>query len=217
MVLASKELSIRGDISTTVDYIFKLIEVEDYVENRFDTGWLDALIKANMDGIVAAENLVSKKTVIPIKSVGDHTCVPLQTTMAAFDVCSGESPFLPLLEKGQLPPQNCLSVIQDVELILNGIKYILTCTRTGPNSFDICLTTDKSMHLSTNVRMLSDGRYLIDIGGKSHIVYLTTKGDVATGMKMNVGGKTVAFSTDYDPTCLRTETLSRNLLLMMLV
>eukprot|EP00566_Odontella_aurita_P005774 CAMPEP_0113543724 /NCGR_PEP_ID=MMETSP0015_2-20120614/10313_1 /TAXON_ID=2838 /ORGANISM="Odontella" /LENGTH=562 /DNA_ID=CAMNT_0000443907 /DNA_START=231 /DNA_END=1915 /DNA_ORIENTATION=- /assembly_acc=CAM_ASM_000160 len=51
MALALKELSIRGDISTTVDYISKLIELEDFVENRIDTGWLDALIKEfAMDG-----------------------------------------------------------------------------------------------------------------------------------------------------------------------
>jgi biotin carboxylase len=45
MVLALKELSIRGDISTTVDYISKLIELEDFVENNIDTGWLDEIIK----------------------------------------------------------------------------------------------------------------------------------------------------------------------------
>jgi acetyl-CoA carboxylase/biotin carboxylase 1 len=46
---------------------------------------------------------------------------------------------------------------------------------------------------------------LIDIGGKSHVAYLTSKGDVATGMRINVGGANVAFSPDYDPTSLRTD------------
>ena len=45
MVSALKELSIRGDISTTVDYIGKYIKLDNYVENRIDTGWLDRIIK----------------------------------------------------------------------------------------------------------------------------------------------------------------------------
>jgi acetyl-CoA carboxylase/biotin carboxylase 1 len=44
MVLALKELSIRGDISTTVDYISNLIQLPDFKGNAIDTGWLDRLI-----------------------------------------------------------------------------------------------------------------------------------------------------------------------------
>ena len=44
-MLALKEISIRGDISTNVDYISKLIEFDDFVNNDIDTGWLDVLIK----------------------------------------------------------------------------------------------------------------------------------------------------------------------------
>jgi acetyl-CoA carboxylase/biotin carboxylase 1 len=54
MVLALKELSIRGDISTTIDYISKLIELDDFIANRITTAWLDGLIKANVDGIGSA-------------------------------------------------------------------------------------------------------------------------------------------------------------------
>lgn len=44
MALALKELSIRGDFRTTVEYLIKLLETEDFIENRFDTAWLDKLI-----------------------------------------------------------------------------------------------------------------------------------------------------------------------------
>ena len=93
----------------------------------------------------------------------------------------------------------------NVELILNGIKYKLSCTRKGPHSFRIALDGDDSSFLMTNVRTLSDGGYLIEIGGNSHVAYLTSKGDVATGMRLNVAGSNVAFSPDYDPTSLRTD------------
>jgi len=33
----------------------------------------------------------------------------------------------------------------------------------------------------------------------------SSKGDVASGMRLNIGGANVAFSPDYDPTSLRTD------------
>ncbi len=44
MVIALKELSIRGDFRTTVEYLIKLFETDNYQNNHFDTGWLDSLI-----------------------------------------------------------------------------------------------------------------------------------------------------------------------------
>ena len=44
MVLALKEISIRGDFRTTVEYLIKLLEHEFFSNNKIDTGWLDFLI-----------------------------------------------------------------------------------------------------------------------------------------------------------------------------
>lgn len=44
MVVAMKELSIRGDFRTTVEYLIKLLETECFRNNDIDTGWLDHLI-----------------------------------------------------------------------------------------------------------------------------------------------------------------------------
>ena len=45
MVLALKELSIRGDFRTTVEYLVTLLETEDFNINTIDTGWLDQMIR----------------------------------------------------------------------------------------------------------------------------------------------------------------------------
>ena len=64
---------------------------------------------------------------------------------------------------------------QDIELILDGIKYKLQCTRNGPNKFNVSLNENiSSGSVDTNVRVLSDGGYLIAIGGQSHVAYLTS-------------------------------------------
>jgi acetyl-CoA carboxylase/biotin carboxylase 2 len=44
MVVALKELSIRGDFRTTVEYLINLLETERFQNNDIDTGWLDCLI-----------------------------------------------------------------------------------------------------------------------------------------------------------------------------
>ncbi len=44
MVIALKELSIRGDFRTTVEYLIKLLETEHFQNNTIHTGWLDKLI-----------------------------------------------------------------------------------------------------------------------------------------------------------------------------
>lgn len=41
MVVAMKELSIRGDFRTTVEYLIKLLETESFRTNDIDTSWLD--------------------------------------------------------------------------------------------------------------------------------------------------------------------------------
>lgn len=48
MVVALKEISIRGDFRTTVEYLIKLLETEDFEKNTFNTGWLDMLIRSNV-------------------------------------------------------------------------------------------------------------------------------------------------------------------------
>ena len=44
MVVALKELSIRGDFRTTIEYLVMLLETKNFQNNEFDTAWLDALI-----------------------------------------------------------------------------------------------------------------------------------------------------------------------------
>jgi len=205
MVLALKELSIRGDISTTVDYISKLIELEDFIDNDIDTGWLDRIIKDGGIKIADSSNQLQRST-SGAGYLNNDMLVVIGATVVAYDLCSGdEKTFLELLDRGQLPPLNLLKMVRDVELILDGVKYKLKCTRTGSNDFQIAVSGDESKSVASSVRMLSDGGYLISSGGMSHVAYQTSKADAASGMRLSVAGRTVAFSPDYDPSSLRTD------------
>ena len=138
--------------------------------------------------------------------MNDDTLVVIGATVVAYDQCIGdEATFVDLLERGQLPPLVLLKTVRDVELILNGIKYKLRCTRTGTGEFGITVAGNTSKSVSSTVRMLSDGGYLIGTGGKSQVAYQTSKAESAGGMRLSVGGRTISFSPDYDPSSLRTD------------
>jgi len=221
MVLALKELSIRGDISTTVDYISKLIELPDFIENNIDTGWLDKLIQKGFGSFSDLQSLGmgggnsegqssgakrSSVSANPPKAQSNDSLAVIGATVVAFDACAAdEAQFIELLDRGQVPSESLLSMVRDIELILEEVKYRLTCTRTGRNTFRLAVIGNTNGFVSSSVRVLSDGGYLIDIGGKSQVAYRTSLPDAATGMKLSVNGKTIAFSPDYDPTSLRTD------------
>jgi len=206
MVLALKELSIRGDISTTVDYISKLIEFDDFVENNIDTGWLDRLIKANVDGIGSDVGLKTSVSSAKLTSLANDVKAVIGALIVAFDSCTfDEKQFRDSLAKGQLPSQSLLFMERDVELILDGIKYKLCCRRNNPNRFSVSVSGCPRKVVVASIRRLSDGGYLTDIGGKSRVAYLTSRGDAASGMRITIGGISVSFSPDYDPSSLRTD------------
>ena len=48
MVVALKEVKIRGEIRTTVDYCVEMIQSPDFVGNNIHTGWLDARIASHV-------------------------------------------------------------------------------------------------------------------------------------------------------------------------
>ena len=204
MVLALKELSIRGDISTTVDYVSKLIELDDFINNDIDTGWLDVIIKDNVGGL--GQRLKRSTSAAKVTSLSGDVSAVIGALIVAYNECTeGEEQFLDALQKGQLPAKSLLSMVREVELILNGIKYILCCTRNSSNSFSVSVSGCPEKFVTANVRRLSDGGYLTDIGGKSRVAYLTSRGDAASGMRITIGGATISFSPDYDPSSLRTD------------
>ena len=123
MIMALKELSIRGDISTTVDYISQLIELPDFKNNKFDTGWLDELISRG--SLQDIESFPSSATPTASKNkLNPHLLISLASTIVAFKKCTeDEATFMASLEKGQLPPASLLEPIRKVELIYDSIKY----------------------------------------------------------------------------------------------
>lgn len=183
MVVALKELSIRGDFRTTVEYLIKLLETPDFEDNTITTGWLDELISKKL----TAERPDPHVAVLCGAATKAH--IECEDAFREYQSC---------LEKGQAPPKESLKSVFAIEFIYEGERYKFTATRSSPDSYAIFINGSR---VDVGVRALSDGGLLIAIGGKSHNVYW--KEEVGA-TRLSVDSKTCLLEVENDPTQLRT-------------
>ncbi|XP_067263608.1 acetyl-CoA carboxylase 1 isoform X5 [Chanodichthys erythropterus] len=183
MVVALKELSIRGDFRTTVEYLIKLLETESFQHNSIDTGWLDRLISEKMQ----AER---PDTMLGVVSGALH--------VADVNLRNSVSNFLHSLERGQVLPAHTLLNTVDVELIYEGTKYVLKVTRLSPNSYVVIMNDTLA---EVDVHRLSDGGLLLSYDGSSYTTYMKEEVD---RYRIIIGNKTCVFEKENDPSLLRS-------------
>uniref|UniRef100_A0A8C6J096 Uncharacterized protein n=1 Tax=Melopsittacus undulatus TaxID=13146 RepID=A0A8C6J096_MELUD len=183
MVVALKELSIRGDFRTTVEYLIKLLETESFQNNAIDTGWLDHLI---------AEKVQAEKPDIMLGVV----CGALNVADAAFRTCMTD--FLHTLERGQVLPAASLLNLVDVELIYEGVKYILQVARQSLTTYVIIMNRT---YIEIDVHRLNDGGLLLSYNGNSYTTYMKEEID---RYRLTIGNKTCDFKKEKDPTALHS-------------
>ncbi|KAM6466313.1 acetyl-CoA carboxylase 1 isoform 2-T2 [Liasis olivaceus] len=183
MVVALKELSIRGDFRTTVEYLIKLLETESFQQNSIDTGWLDRLI---------AEKVQAER---PDTMLG-VVCGALH--VADVSLRNSISNFLHSLERGQVLPAHTLLNTVDVELIYEGKKYVLKVARQSPNSYVVIMN---GSCVEVDVHRLSDGGLLLSYDGSSYTTYMKEEVD---RYRITIGNKTCVFEKENDPSILRS-------------
>ncbi|KAI3372884.1 hypothetical protein L3Q82_023324 [Scortum barcoo] len=194
MVVAMKELSIRGDFRTTVEYLIKLLETESFRNNDIDTSWLDYLI---------AEKVQAER---PDTMLG-IVCGALHVADASFQ--KSMSDFLHSLERGQVLPAASLLNSVSVDLIYEGVKYCLKVARQSPTTYVIVMN---GSNIEIDVHRLSDGGLLLSYDGSSHTTYMKEEVD---SYRITVGNKTCVFEKERDPTVLRSPSAGKLLQYMI--
>ncbi|RAL58460.1 hypothetical protein DID88_005164 [Monilinia fructigena] len=183
MVVALKELSIRGDFRTTVEYLIKLLETPAFEDNTITTGWLDELIS----------NKLTAERPDPMLAV---VCGAVTKAHIASEACISE--YRNSLEKGQVPSKDILKTVFPIDFIYDGHRYKFTATRSSLDSYHLFINGSKC---SVGVRALSDGGLLVLLSGRSHNVYW--KEEVGA-TRLSVDSKTCLLEQENDPTQLRT-------------
>ncbi|KAI9223672.1 carboxyl transferase domain-containing protein [Blastocladiella britannica] len=183
MIMALKELRIRGDFRTTVEYLITLLETAEFSSNNFSTEWLDGRIEAKM----TAER--------PDRWVS----VVCGAAVAAFGAAADQqAAFLRSLDKGQVPSLANIKHAFDTTFILENKRYDM---RTVLAAQDLLVLTLNGSSVVVRARALVDGGILVTYADKSQVVYATE--DVA-GTRLAVNGKTVVLEQEADPSQIRS-------------
>ncbi|CAL8465869.1 g5405 [Coccomyxa elongata] len=181
MVVALKEVKIRGEIRTTVDYCVEMIQSPDFVGNNIHTGWLDSRIASH----VRAEKPAWYLAVIS------------GALLRTLDfVATRSAEYLGNLEKGQLPPARLTLTAFEESFVLDGLKYTVKVSRRGPQSFRVFLG---SSHVDVVARKLNDGGLLVQVDGQSHVVHSEEE---ALGTRLTIDSLTCLMANETDPSKL---------------
>ncbi|GAA6021680.1 hypothetical protein JCM10207_008111 [Rhodosporidiobolus poonsookiae] len=183
MVVALKELSIRGDFRTTVEYLIKLLETEAFEENTITTAWLDNLISQRL----TAERPDTTLAVICGAATKAH--LASEANIAEYKR---------ILDKGQSPAKELLATVVPLEFVLEDVKYRATASRSSPTSWSIYVNGSS---VSVGIRPLADGGLLILLDGRSYTCY--AKEEVGA-LRLSIDSRTVLIAQENDPTQLRS-------------
>ena len=124
MVVALKELEIRGEIRTTIEYIIRLMQSEDFMNNHIDTAWLDRLLSKQKDLPKNEISNVLPSSLVALCGAAVKGFQQLQKRA---------SDFIEMLRMGQVPSIDTLGLDVDLDLIHNGLKFHIRCLQRGEN------------------------------------------------------------------------------------
>nr|ASZ00202.1 acetyl-CoA carboxylase 1 [Monsonia emarginata] len=185
MVLGLKEIQIRGEIRTNVDYTIDLLHASDYKENKIHTGWLDSRI---------AMRVRAERPPWYLSVVGGALFKASASSAAMV------SDYVGYLEKGQIPPKHISLVNSQVSLNIEGSKYTIDMVRGGPGSYRLKMNGSE---IEAEIHTLRDGGLLMQLDGNSHVIYAEEE---AAGTRLLIDGRTCLLQNDHDPSKLIAET-----------
>nr|GEW99901.1 acetyl-CoA carboxylase 1 [Tanacetum cinerariifolium] len=185
MVLGLKEIQIRGEIRTNVDYTIDLLHAPDYRDNKIHTGWLDSRI---------AMRVRAERPPWYLSVVGGALY------KAAARSAAMVSDYVGYLEKGQIPPKHISLINSQVSLNIEGSKYTIDMVKRGPGGYRLKMNRSE---IEAEIHTLRDGGLLMQLDGNSHIIYAEEE---AAGTRLLIDGRTCLLQNDHDPSKLMAET-----------
>lgn len=99
--------------------------------------------------------------------------------------------------RGQILPANTLGNTYDVELLYEGMKYVVEVTKSSPTSFFLVMADS---YKEVEVHRMSDGGLLMSIDGSSYTTYMKEEVD---RYRIIIGNQTCVFEKQNDPSILR--------------
>lgn len=171
LILALKEIEVRGEIRTTVEYLVQLLETKEFIENTIDTAWLDGIIKER-----------SVKVDIP-----PHLVVMAAAAHKAFQHVTEETEDLKeSFRKGQVSVGAIKGINAfDLEIAYQDTKYGFAVERIAEDIFRMKVGDSV---IDTQVSLAADGALLAAFGGQT---YRILGMDEPLGLRLVLDGNTI--------------------------
>jgi acetyl-CoA carboxylase/biotin carboxylase 1 len=185
LILALKEIEVRGEIRTTVEYLAQLLETKEFIENTIDTSWLDGIIKSKSVQIEMPEDL----TVISaaVFKAFKHVEEAVEDVKESFR--KGQ------VSVGGVPAMNSF----DIEIAYKDTKYTFHVERTAE---DLYLLSCAGNTIEVRLTLTAESAILATFGGETHRI---DGMDEPLGLRLVLDGNTILMPTIFDPSELRTD------------
>jgi len=151
LILALKEIEVRGEIRTTVEYLVQLLETKEFIENTIDTAWLDGILKEQSVKIEVNKDLVV--TAAAIHKAFQHVKEGTEEIKESFR--KGQ------VSVGGIPGINSF----EMEVAYEDTKYPFHVERL---SADIYRLTVGDNVIDAEVTQNVDGSLMAKFGGETH-------------------------------------------------
>ena len=171
LILALKEIEVRGEIRTTVEYLVQLLETKDFIENTIDTSWLDGIIRER-----------SVKIDVP-----PHLVVVSAAVHRAFQhVRDGTEDLKESFRKGQVSVAGISGINSfELEIAYQDTKYLFHVDRIAADVYRFKLGNNV---IDAKVSLAADGALLATFGGETHRIFGMEE---PLGLRLVVDGNTL--------------------------
>lgn len=171
LVLALKEIEVRGEIRTTVEYLVQLLETPAFKDNTIDTSWLDGLIKEKSVQVERPPHLVVLSAAVfkafeQVKASTDE----LKESFTKGQVATGSIPSI-----NKFP----------MEIAYLDTKYTFEVTRLGGDIYRFSLNGND---IDVRVILTAEGALLANFGGETHRILGQ---DEPLGLRLVLDGATI--------------------------
>ena len=172
LVLALKEIEVRGEIRTTVEYLVQLLETDAFKQNTIDTAWLDGIIKEKSFYVEQPPHLVVSSAAI-LKAY-QHIKTESENVIESF--CKGQ------VSTGGITGINAF----DLEIAFLDTKYPFRIEVIADDVYRLTLNNDHSFDVQITVTV--EGALLATFGGETHRIFGM---DEPLGLRLTLDGVTV--------------------------
>ena len=171
LILALKEIEVRGEIRTTVEYLVQLLETKEFIENTIDTSWLDGIIRER-----------SVKIDVP-----PHLVVVSAAVHRAFQhVKDGTEALKESFRKGQVSVAGISAINSfELEIAYQDTKFNFHVDRIAADVYRFKLGNNV---IDAKVSLAADGALLATFGGETHRIFGMEE---PLGLRLVVDGNTL--------------------------